>query len=702
MSQKLHRRTILQCIAAVAASTAFGCRDEGESPDPLTPSPEHFPQSVASGDPRSDSVVLWTRAVDPQRADSATRLTLQVGTDAELTQLVLELKDLEALPAHDHALKVKVANLKPRTTYYYRFIYEQDGKRYASPVGRTRTAPAQGEDVPVRFVFASCQDFIGRYYNTWQYLLQRDEDLDFVVFLGDYIYETTGDTSFQTPDEARRVRFTDTASALPQRGGQYHAAAALSNYRDIYKTLRSDRQLQRVHERYPFIVVWDDHEFSDDSWGSNATYSDGRANERSDERKRNAEQVFFEYIPLDTTQSAAGAINVDNTPRYPDTRIYRDFDYGKHLRLLLTDYRTYRPDHLIPENAYPGTVVMDNTALAEAGVAAVLTSDDYAYVDIDAPEYAQHKGVLQQVYVQLATKAGLSAEAATAQAGEHVRGKLALLYVNQVLAQVGVPPISPTDKPRGLAYAHLGKTDLFNQMGSRYIVVKQTYDLYSGWRYAKSLRASENALGDTQEAWLRETVRADNTWKVVVSSVSLTSMVWNLSDLTDIPTNLQTRFYFNVDQWDGFPNKRTELLKYLRDNNVRNALFISGDIHSSHASVEGGIPTLTAPAISSGSVKEMAGSAVLAAGFPADSSVYRRVVTEMESTLRASNPGIVFTNADAHGFVVLEARANEALATFHLIPSSEVKTNYADQPEALAGKFTQKTLRVRDGALIDA
>ncbi|QRK08097.1 alkaline phosphatase D family protein [Archangium violaceum] len=703
MSQKLHRRTILQCIAAVAASTAFGCSpDEDDSPAPLTPSPEHFPQSVASGDPRSDSVVLWTRAVDPQRPDSATPLSLQVGTDAGLATLVLELGDLQAMPAHDHALKVKVTNLKPRTTYYYRFIYEQDGKRYASPVGRTRTAPAQGENVPVRFVFASCQDFIGRYYNTWQYLLQRDEDLDFVVFLGDYIYETTGDTSFQTPDEARKVSFSDTASALPLGGGQYHAAAALSNYRDIYKTLRSDRHLQRMHERYPFIVVWDDHEFSDDSWGSTATYSDGRANERSDERKRNAEQAFFEYIPLDTTQSGAGAIDVDSTPRYPDTRIYRDFDYGKHLRLLLTDYRTYRPDHLIPENAYPGTVVMDDTALGEAGVATVLTSDDYAYVDIDAPEYAEQKAVLQQVYGKLALDAGLDAGAATAQAGEHVRGKLALLYVNQVLAQVSATTISPTDKPRGLAYAHMGKTDLFGQLGSRYIVVKQTYDLYSGWRYAKSLRASENALGDTQEAWLREKVRSDNTWKVVVSSVSLTSMVWNLSDLTDVPANLRTRFYFNVDQWDGFPNKRAELLQYLRDNNVRNALFISGDIHSSHASVEGGVPTLTAPAISSTSVKEMAGAAVLAAGFPADSSVYRRVVTDMESTLRANNPGIAFTNAEAHGFVVLEVRADEALATFHLIPNSEVKTNYANQPEALAGKFTHKALRVRDGALTDA
>ena len=701
MSQKLHRRTILQCIAAVAASTAFGCSRDEEAPPPTT-SLEHFPQSVASGDPRSDSVVLWTRAVNPAGNGEALRIRLEVGTEAEFRTLVLE-QDVQALPAHDHTLKVKVTNLQPRTTYYYRFLHEREGQRYASPVGRTRTAPASGQDVPVRFVFASCQDFIGRYYNTWQYLLQRDEDLDFIAFLGDYIYETTGDESFQTPDENRAVRFSDPGSALPQSSGtrQYLAAASVSNYRDLYRTVRSDRIIQRLHERYPFISVWDDHEFSNDSWGSHGTYSDGRFEERSDERKRNAEQVFHEYLPLDTTDSGAGTIDVDSVPRFPNTRIYRDFDYGKHLRLIATDLRTFRPDHLIPEDAYPGTVVMDAAALTASGAAAAFTSDLFAYVNIDAAEYAQQKAALQQVYQQLALQAGLGGESA-ARAVQHVKGHLALAYVNQVLTQVGAAPISPTDKPRGLAYVHLGKTSLFAQQGSRYVVVKSAFELYSRYRYAVSQRASENVLGNEQEAWLLERMRADNTWKVVLSSVSLTSMVWDLTDVTEAPANLRTRFYFNADQWDGFPNKRAELLKFLRDNNVRNSLFISGDIHASFASVEQGVPALTAPAISSTPVKGLAGGAVISAGFPATSAVYRRVVTEMDATLRASNPGIVFTDTDAHGFTVLEVRADEALATFHLIPSTEVRTNHADTAEALGAKFFRKDLRIRDGVITDA
>jgi alkaline phosphatase D len=187
-------------------------------------------------------------------------------------------------------------------------------------------------------------------------------------------------------------------------------------------------------------------------------------------------------------------------------------------------------------------------------------------------------------------------------------------------------------------------------------------------------------------------------------------MIWDLSDLTapDVPANLRTQFYFNADQWDGFPNKRKELLKYLGDNKV-NALFISGDIHASFASVEKadprlptGIPTLTTPAISSSSIRDLAGGAVISAGYPATSTIYRRVITEMEDTLRKSNPGLAFTNTDAHGLVVLEVGATDALATFHLIPSTEVKTDYTGNPDALAAKFTSKALRVSGGTIKDA
>ncbi|WP_420718262.1 alkaline phosphatase D family protein [Pyxidicoccus sp. MSG2] len=715
------RRSFLQAVVAVAASTAFGC-NEDESGAPSDDTAKFFPQSVASGDPRPDSVVLWVRAVDPDNASANRAVQLEVSTSQDFSSLVLN-ESYTAVAAHDHALKVKVTNLSPRTTYYYRFTVDVNGQKVSSATGRTRTAPAAGADVPVKFVFASCQDFIGRYYNAWQRLLQLDEDLDFVVFLGDYVYETTGDSSFQDANGTRSIVFAEPEKALREGEGlvAFYAANALSNYRDLYKAIRSDKIIQKVHERYPFIIVWDDHEFSDDCWGDTATYSDGRFDEKQTARRKNAEQAFFEYIPLDNTAAAEGAIDIDQVvaAQAGGTKIWRDFEFGQHLKLMVLDMRSQRPDHLIPEDAYPGTVVIDSATMP-APYKPAFTADTFAYVDIDAAPLAPYKQALQGAYVQQAVQAGLTQEQAAAKAATWVKGNQSLFYVNQVIdavsaarvaaGQSAIPRIAITaETPRGVAYVHMGKPTLFTIQGSRYIVVKPVFDLFAGLKYAGSAKASENALGDAQEAWFKETVKAANTWKIAVSSVSLTAMVYDLSQKTDIPeTNLRQSFYFNVDQWDGFPTKRKELLGYIQANNLqKNTLFVSGDIHASFASVEGlnpaspttlGVPTLTAPAISSGSIKELAGRALLGAGYGSGSAVHKYIVQQLEDTLKAGNPGMKFADGDAHGFVVLEVKKDEAIASFHLIPSTEIAKDYSLRADSeLAAKFTSKKFRVKDG-----
>jgi len=707
LSQKLHRRTILQSIVAVAATTAFGCSEEETTEQQAEQSRAYFPQSVASGDPRPDSVVLWTRAVDEEHRGDVT-LSLEVSTEESFGTMVASPKGLKALAAHDNTLKVKVTNLSPRTTYYYRFVFEHDGERFVSPVGRTKTAPAPGDDVPARFVVASCQDYVGRYYNTWNRLSQLNLDLDAILFVGDYIYETTGDPAFQSTSTLREVKFTKPEEAILQKTGffQYYAAQSISNYRDLYKTVRSDPVIQKIHERYPFINVWDDHEFSNDAWGSNATYQNGRRDERQDDRRRVAEQAFFEFLPIDTTGTAGeGAIDVNAEPKYPDTRIYRDFDFGKNAKLIVTDYRTYRPDHLIPEDAYPGTVVMDEAALAAVGATPAFANDLFAYVDLDAAEYAQQKGTLRQVYLGLSQQAGLTQQEAAAKADTWVKGKVALAYVNQVLTQAGAAAlaIAPAGKPRGLAYVHMGKINLFDVRGTRNIVVKDPYDLYSAYRYATTSRASENVLGTAQETWLKDKLKATNTWKMVVSSVSLSALMLDLRNKTDIPdTSLRQRYYFTTDQWDGFPTKKKELLGYVKAN-ASNTVFLSGDIHASFASVEEGVPTLTAPSISSGSIKEEAGTAVRGAGFAQGSAIYRYIAVETDQTLRAANPNLVFTESDRHGFLVVEARPTEVMATYHLIPSSEVHKDYTKRtPEELQRQFITHALRVQNGTITNA
>ena len=288
------------------------------------------------------------------------------------------------------------------------------------------------------------------------------------------------------------MTFSDPSSALPlgTPDASYFAANSVSNYRDLYRTVRSDENLQAIHERYPFVFVWDDHEYSDDSYRATSTYSDGRAAEDSPDRRRNAEQVYFEYIPLDPpTASVDGVIDVDLLPKYPDSRIFRDLAFGKNLRLVIADYRTYRPDHLIPEDAFPGTVIMDAPALAQANLTDAFTSEVFAYLDIDDPAYIVQKIFLTEAYKKLATDAGLTAEEAASRAPSVIRGALALVFVNAVLTNpaLGLAPISAEGLPRGLAWLHMGKRDLFSSQGSRYVVVKDTFDAYAAYEYARSM-----------------------------------------------------------------------------------------------------------------------------------------------------------------------------------------------------------------------
>jgi alkaline phosphatase D len=679
----------------VVAGTVEGCSSHTSGPiaAPVEDGQKYFPQSLASGDPRPDGVVLWTRGVDPA-APGDLRLTLEVATDAGFQDLVAQKKDLVALAAHDNTLKVKVKGLTAGTSYFYRFVYETGGKRLASRTGRTKTAPSPTADVAVKFAVASCQDYAGRYYNSWQHLAALDPDLDFVIFLGDYIYETTGDPSFQSVGAARAVTLSDPASAitLGAPGATYLAAKSLSNYRDLYRSFRSDAFLQKVHERYPFVFVWDDHEFSDDCHGATATYTDGRTDETDEDRRRNSELAFFEYVPLDFPEAPDGPVDVGAMQTYPNTRIYRDLGFGKHVRLLVADYRTYRPDHLIPEDAYPGTVVMNQDALTAAGIADAFSGDAFAYIDVDAPENAVTKAFMGVAYQKLATDAGLDDAAAKARADDVVKGSLALVYVNGVLTKLGLPPIDAKGLPHGIAWVHMGKRDLFSSTGSRYVVVKDTYDAYAAYTFASG---TENAYGLPQTVWLDGALASAETWKVLVSSVSMTSLVFDLRAKTDLPDPfLQTRFYLNADQWDGFPDQRRELLGKLSKVAGGKAMVVAGDIHASFASLEQGVACLTGPAISSETVKNGAATVAKAAGFDEKSSVYRYVVTDIETTFKEGNPGLVFSDTEGNGFLVVEVRADDATATFYRIPGTEVNTDYSGRDQDLGAKVRVTNLSV--------
>ncbi|MCL4176915.1 MAG: alkaline phosphatase D family protein [Verrucomicrobia bacterium] len=205
---------------------------------------------------------------------------MELASDPDFSAVVLVREDLVARAAHDGCVKVAAAGLQPATHYWYRFVYQDT---QFSPVGRTKTAPAPDQSVAVRFAFLNCQDYVGRYYNTLSHLVEHEADsLDFIVHLGDYIYETTGDPGFQTTSGDRSIAFQDDAGAIDLGG--FQAAASLDNYRELYRIYRTDPILQRLHELFPMLVIWDDHEYSNDRHGAHGTYRDGRTNELDPER----------------------------------------------------------------------------------------------------------------------------------------------------------------------------------------------------------------------------------------------------------------------------------------------------------------------------------------------------------------------------------------------------------------------------------
>ncbi len=295
-----------------------------------------FPLGVASGDPKEASCVFWTRCVSVKAQDTVP-VRLEVSMSSTFESMAASV-ELSATRQHDFTVRAKVTGLTPGTRYYYRFTAGQD----KSVAGQTRTAPAaSATPAQMKFAWLTCQDWS---VNHWAAMdLIAAEDLDFLVHLGDYIYETVGATFQSGAAEAAHTRIT-LPNGLPQGGGGTGIYAnSLEDYRTLYRTYRSDPRLQELHKKFPMIAIWDDHEFSDDCWQDHQTYNNANVQETS--RRRNANQAWAEYMPVDFGDVSFNLANA----AYDNIRIYRDFKFGTLMHLVMTDQRLYRDDHVVAE-----------------------------------------------------------------------------------------------------------------------------------------------------------------------------------------------------------------------------------------------------------------------------------------------------------------------------------------------------------------
>jgi alkaline phosphatase D len=686
---RLNRRDFL--ISASLSSLVLAL--PGCSTRPTAPTGEialdraRFPQSLASGDPRPQAVLLWTRLQLPEAAAEAS-LWLQVSATADFAQP--RALPLLARAEHNGCIRIRLTDLMPGTRYYYRFVIDTvDGWR-SSPIGRTRTAPAADSEAPLRFALLSCQDYGGRWYNSLLPLLE--EELDFVLHVGDFIYES-------------RIVFDDLDGAIKLGSAErpYYAARSLDNYRQLHRTVRTDPVLQQLLERAPLIAIWDDHEFADDSWQDVATHRDGRVDERDRERRRNAEQAWFEYLPADPegmldAQGAAPA----REALFPATRIWRGLRFGRVLDLALIDTRSERPDHLVLEDAFPGELLYTEAELGEAlpglGVdPATLDDSLLPYIDLDSTGHAALKPTLVGLLSAAALREGLSNEAAIAYAQRCARGRIALPVLDALLrrwnasapeAMRAVIPMVEAAAGRGLCWASLGKTGLFSSVGSRYFVLQAPWQAFAALRGAQ-----DSPLSPAQRDWLLQRLQAsDAVWKTVASSISFTPIELDLS-LPELgaPPLLARRFLLNVDHWDGFPLARRALLDAF--DAAGGALLLSGDIHAAFATQHSDRTfELTTPAVSSTTLADILASEV--ERDPNTADVGRRMVDALDRLIVHGDPRVRHARTRLHGVSLIEAHMDALDVQLLCLPPEACRTPAYDDSTALRSQTQITRFRV--------
>jgi alkaline phosphatase D len=316
---ELDRRSFLVSAAGAAAlGPALGVVDA-----PAYAAARYFRHGVASGDPWPHSVVLWTRVTPTvQSAPGSGRgpdvsVAWQVARDGAFTDVVSS-GTFTTGAGRDHTVKVEAGGLRPATTYHYRFLLEG----VASPVGRTRTAPAQ-DALPrrLRFGMVSCSNWQAGYFSAYRHLAARG-DLDAVLHLGDYVYEYGPGEYGYGPDNV------DVRPHAPR-----HEMLSLADYRRRHGQYKTDPDLQALHAAAPWVVTWDDHESANDAYRRGAENHTPGTEGQWRARRAAASRAYDEWMPVRLGATAALG---------DGHRIYRRLRFGRLADLSMLDLRSYR------------------------------------------------------------------------------------------------------------------------------------------------------------------------------------------------------------------------------------------------------------------------------------------------------------------------------------------------------------------------
>ncbi|HEY3785848.1 MAG TPA: alkaline phosphatase D family protein [Steroidobacteraceae bacterium] len=362
MSQ-LTRRQFLEAAFALGASAAFASAQGRKSTTKWHERRDLYPEGVASGDPQHDSVLVWTR--HPFPTGTHAELTLEVAQD-QTFEHVIATSRARVHAAADWTCRVLVGGLKPSQEYWYRFTDETGA---GSRIGRMLTAPAPDDSRPVRFAFISCQNVNQGAQHAYRRMIYEDERtaaaerLGFVLHLGDFIYEIV----WYPPDRPQGMydrRLRDIVRyAHGEKIEDFHIPTTLDDYRAVYRAYLHDPDIQDARARWPFVNMWDNHEFSWLGWQGLQDF-EGQSRP-AQTRKVAANQTWFEYQPARVSKPSGTGLELFEAPRLSDEPIrafdqdgfgqepnniaavqsltgYRSMRFGRNVELIITDQHSYR------------------------------------------------------------------------------------------------------------------------------------------------------------------------------------------------------------------------------------------------------------------------------------------------------------------------------------------------------------------------
>ncbi|MDO9452841.1 MAG: alkaline phosphatase D family protein [Stagnimonas sp.] len=353
----MDRRDFLKAAGLIAATPLLdACGESGLArvspttpttptlPDPVFPAPGQEPASfdfplvlalpfahgVASGDPLSDRVIVWTRITEIVPSAPSIAVRWQVSTSPTMSP-VLKSGTQSTSAARDWTVKVDVTGLAPATTYYYRF--SALGQR--SITGRTRTAPASMVD-NIRFAVVACSSYWSSTWSGYQHIAEKN-DLDLVVHCGDYIYDFIDQDEFvRSRKNSRDLGFVDNRDWLD-----------ITELRRRYALYRSDPQLMRAHQQHPWFIVWDNHDIDEGYGNELETPFDGMQSTTTLEQTT---QVFWEWTPSrPPLGDGSGRFLLVDDGSYPapadNKLLYRRLPYGPLAEFFGVDTQIGLPGH---------------------------------------------------------------------------------------------------------------------------------------------------------------------------------------------------------------------------------------------------------------------------------------------------------------------------------------------------------------------